>query len=476
MKRTILTAIAAAAMSATPLLAQEDDLFAKLDANKDGVVTADEVQGDAKGLFERALRRGDKDGDKKLTKEEFAAAQKESDAPRQPLAQGGGPGRPGGGQFNPREIFARLDTNKDGKISKDEAQGPFKENFDRFDANKDGFIGEDEIGRLGGGGQFNPREIFARQDANKDGKVSKDEAQGFLKEGFDRLDANSDGAISEEELARTIGRRTDGVPGAPGAGNRPNPEQLAAMFDRLDANKDGKLTKDEVPEGQREPFTQLLERLGSDSLGKDQFPRFMALMAQFGRPGEGRPGVGRPGQPGPGGPAGFGRPPLIVALDADNDGELSASEIEAASKALLKLDKNSDGKLTREELFPGPPDGPPRDRPGEGRPGDRPGQPQPDARRPGEGRPGLAGRFNAEEYLARLKEADKNGDGQISKDEAPPMLKERFDRIDANGDGQLDQTELKQMLQRREGGGDRPQGRPEGRRPNGDRPDAPKRE
>lgn len=412
MKRAILGSIAAAVIAATPLWAQDGDLFAKLDKNSDGVVTADEVEGDAKGVFERALRRGDKDGDKKLTKEEFAAAQSESDTPRQPLGQGAGPGRPGGGQFNPREFFAR-------------------------------------------------------QDANKDGKVSKDEAQGFFKEAFDRFDANSDGAISEDEIGRIPGRRPDGAPGAPGGGNRPNPEQLAAMFDRADANQDGKLTKDEIPEDRRAQFTRFMERAGVDSIDKEQFARFAGTMQGGGRPGEtGRPGFGLPG--------GY-RPPVFVALDADSDGELSASEIEAASKALMKLDRNQDGKLSREELFPGSPDGPPRDRPGEARPGDgRPGD-----RRPADGRPGL-GRFNPEEFQARLKEADKNGDGQLSKDEAPPIFKERFDRLDANSDGVLDEAELKQMFQRLREGGERPQGRPErrpdGRRPEGDRPDAPRRE
>jgi len=458
MKRAILGTIAAAALSATPLWAEDEDLFGKLDKNSDGVVTADEVEGDAKGLFERSLRKGDKDGDKKLTKEEFAASQKETDAPRQPLNQGGGPGRPGGGQFNPREIIGRLDANKDGKVSKDEAQGPVKENFERFDGNKDGFISEDEIGRPGGG-QFNPREMFARQDTNKDGKVSKDEAQGPIKEAFDRLDANSDGAVSEDEFGRFAGRRPDGAPGAPGADNRPDPRQLEAVFEQADANKDGKLTKDEIPEGRREFFARMMERAGADSISKEQFARFMTQ--QGGRPGE----PGRPGQPGPGGPPGGGRPPLFVALDADNDGELSAGEIEASSKSLLKLDKNSDGKLTRDELFPGSPDGPPRDRPGEGRPD--------------------AARF-IEQLRERIKAADADKDGKISKEEAgkdgvPPGLKERFDQLDANGDGQLDSTELDRMLQSRREGGDRPQGRPEGRRPEGDRPergrpDAPRRE
>ena len=63
-----------------------------------------------------------------------------------------------------------------------------------------------------------------------------------------------------------------------------------------------------------------------------------------------------------------------------------------------------------------------------------------------------------------MKEADKNGDGKISKEEAPDQLKERFDRIDSNGDGQLDEAELKVMFERmREAGGRQAGGRPAGR-------------
>ena len=42
--------------------------------------------------------------------------------------------------------------------------------------------------------------------------------------------------------------------------------------------------------------------------------------------------------------------PLMRALDADGDGELSAAEIAAAPAALKKLDRNGDGKLSGEEL------------------------------------------------------------------------------------------------------------------------------
>ena len=44
-------------------------------------------------------------------------------------------------------------------------------------------------------------------------------------------------------------------------------------------------------------------------------------------------------------------PPLVVAtLDANHDGVIDAGEIANASQALKSLDKNADGRLSREEL------------------------------------------------------------------------------------------------------------------------------
>jgi len=47
--------------------------------------------------------------------------------------------------------------------------------------------------------------------------------------------------------------------------------------------------------------------------------------------------------------------PVLAALDADHDGEISASEMQNAVAALKTLDKNEDGKLVPAELFPEPP-------------------------------------------------------------------------------------------------------------------------
>ena len=50
-------------------------------------------------------------------------------------------------------------------------------------------------------------ETFGRMDRNKDGAISKEEATDRLKQNFDRIDASKDGRITLEEL-RTIFERS----------------------------------------------------------------------------------------------------------------------------------------------------------------------------------------------------------------------------------------------------------------------------
>ena len=74
------------------------------------------------------------------------------------------------------------------------------------------------------------------------------------------------------------------------------------------------------------------------------------------RPDRGERGEDRGRRPQFGGQAGRGGfmrvLPIMTALDADRNGEISTEEIEDAVAALRKLDKNKDDKLTAEELRP----------------------------------------------------------------------------------------------------------------------------
>lgn len=169
---------------------------------------------------------------------------------------------------------------------------------------------------------------------------------------------------------------------------------------------------------------------------------------------------------GPGRPGGPLRIPLLAALDADRDGVISTDEINNAVQSLQSLDKNNDGKLTRDEMMPPPPEG----RPGDGRLRGPEG-------RLGEGR----GRAERERpspaaMLERLMANDKDQDGKLSKDEMPERMQRIFKRADANADGFLDQEEIKVVLERRisqlggpgrEGAGRRGEGQ---RGARGDRP------
>ena len=141
------------------------------------------------------------------------------------------------------------------------------------------------------------------------------------------------------------------------------------------------------------------------------------------QPTGGPPGDGGPGQGGPNG--GRRRPPpdpVLIALDANHDGVLSADEIANASKSLLALDKNGDGQLTQDELRPprpaDAPDGPPPpDGPAQGNRPPRPPSPV-------------------------MHVLDANHDGVLSADEIANASKALL-TLDKNGDGQLTPDELR---------------------------------
>lgn len=62
----------------------------------------------------------------------------------------------------------------------------------------------------------------------------------------------------------------------------------------------------------------------------------------------------------------------------------------------------------------------------------------------GTGRPGRGGRERGFDPL----QFDEDGDGKVSRDEAPERMQQNFDRIDENGDGFADEAELATMRER----------------------------
>ena len=126
------------------------------------------------------------------------------------------------------QMFARLDTNHDGVIVKQEvesARAQFAERmkqhaeqrgqkgdrskaFDRIDTNDDGNISRQEFAGAPRGpgkgmhGGFAGR-IFDMADTNKDGRVTLVEAQQAALQRFDRADLNHDGILTPEERSQS---------------------------------------------------------------------------------------------------------------------------------------------------------------------------------------------------------------------------------------------------------------------------------
>ncbi len=161
-------------------------------------------------------------------------------------------------------------------------------------------------------------------------------------------------------------------------------------------------------------------------------------------------------------------PGVFGALDANSDRKIDKTEIAGAADALKKLDKDSDGKLTRAELRGGQGRGPGSEA-GEGSRGNRGSRSENEERagqRPrGEGAEGRAGGGGGGPLVAAL---DANKDGSLDADElkgAPAAL----GKLDKNSDGELTIEEAGIVRGRPGAAGARGEGDGQGNRPRGER-------
>ena len=119
------------------------------------------------------------------------------------------------------EMFAKMDTNHDGKLDAADRAAHEGQMFDRIDANHDGALSRDEFmaaHQRGPGGDAGPEAMHGGPagkdagghgggmmmmmhiaDTNKDGAVSRDEFLAAHVKHFDMMDANHDGQLTQAE-------------------------------------------------------------------------------------------------------------------------------------------------------------------------------------------------------------------------------------------------------------------------------------
>jgi uncharacterized protein (TIGR03000 family) len=173
-------------------------------------------------------------------------------------------------RFDLERFLKDYDTNKDGRLSRNELPPELRQTFDRIDADKDGKVSREELERgiahlqparrhsdlihvliemsdcddachgevqraydilrkldKNKDGTIDPDELkaareqivkdrveylFKELDKSKDDNISRDESQGMLRQDFDQIDRNKDGFIDREELTRAATARLETAP------------------------------------------------------------------------------------------------------------------------------------------------------------------------------------------------------------------------------------------------------------------------
>jgi Ca2+-binding EF-hand superfamily protein len=313
-----------------------------------------------------------------------------------------GPGGLGMGNLWARPLREALDTDKDGKVSKEEVLAGARKFFDACDKGGQGALDEKALieglnrilpalpgfgppggpgmrpagGPPGGpGGMGSARiatAIVRRADADKDGQVTQEEFLAAVEALFKEVDKNKKGTLDEGALAAALNQflpQPAFGPGGPGVrfGGFGMGNPLARpLLDALDTDKDGKVSNDELIAGVKRFFKDS----DKDKKGKfDEQALAEALSRLFPPP----PGFGPPGGSSPGGfgPGMMFAGAILRRADADRDGKVTLDELVAAAEALFKeCDKDKRGALGESEiaaglglLMPPPGFGPPGGRP-----------------------------------------------------------------------------------------------------------------
>jgi len=236
-------------------ITDQADLFEKLDKDKNGLLSEEEVGEEKARFFERLKRNADENKDGQISKEEFQSAFKMRRDKGRGKPGKGKPGEAGqerkrgpGGERGPRPEFEGglinlLDKDGDKQLSLEELKG-MKKVFGELDKNQDGKLDMAEVhgrpkfrrgerpglqgkgpeGKTGKQGEGKSdkkgkkkgqrpekgergKQFFEKFDKDGNGTVSKEEAPKPMKKRFDKIDTDGNGEISPEELKASIKER-----------------------------------------------------------------------------------------------------------------------------------------------------------------------------------------------------------------------------------------------------------------------------
>ena len=254
---------------------------------------------------------------------------------------------------------------------------------------------------------------FAEMDKNGDSVLAKDEVQGRVLARFDQLDTDNSGTLSSDELSalrkgragKNGKRATFAEMDKDGNGELAKEEvwgRLSANFDQLDTDKSGTLSSGELSvlkkgragkHHKRATFAEL-DADGSGTLSESEFAT------------QGKKRAGK----------NFKRA-IFAEMDKDGDGALAKDEVGGRLSANFdQLDTDASGTLSSDELS-----------------AFKKGRAGKDFKRP------------------TFAEMDKDGNGELAKEEVGGRLSANFDKLDTDDSGTLSAEELSQARGQRQG-------------------------
>lgn len=223
-------------------------------------------------------------------------------------------GSDGGRGQNSGVMLKRLDADKDGSVTLDEFLKSRQEAYEALDADKNGVVNADEIvAPAKEGGAFRLKRLMKRMDQNGDGKITKEEFEKGPKERFVDRDLNDDGKITAGDLP----------PRQPGKGGWHN----------------GWRGRDKQQGGGELSQEDLLARIGERFKKRDTNADGVLDQAEL--------AAGQAEQ------LDYQKKSAMHRLDKDRDGKVTRDEfIKKARDRFAALDLDNDGKITAEDLPP----------------------------------------------------------------------------------------------------------------------------